>query len=437
MKASQQAYCIMLCTALAVIFFGSDTGWAFHSGGVGECDGCHSIHNSREGMATVTNALPTGTSNVSLLKGSDAGSTCLNCHQQSGDAGPTTYHVSTPQSEIPPGIPPKQLSPGGDFGWLKKTYSWVPSFGSPMEYSYGDSHGHNIIAMDYGYVQDSYRVTAPGGSYPASSLTCTSCHDPHGKYRRNSDGSITSTGLPIKDSGSYVDSPDPDGQTSVGAYRMLGGIGYSPKSLGNAFAFSASPPVVLSPTIYNKSETTGPTRIAYGQGMSEWCRNCHSSIHTSSPFEHKASSSDGKLEGSIISYYNQYVKTGDLTGTEMTAYSSLVPFEIGTTNYPTLRNIITTTPTKGPSTADGSPAVMCLTCHRAHAGGWDQMTRWNNRSTYIVYNGFYSQAGSAYQPYGQGRSELEALKAYYDTPASTFSPLQTTLCSKCHATVPN
>jgi len=27
---------------------------AFHSGGVGECDGCHSMHNSFEGSANVT-----------------------------------------------------------------------------------------------------------------------------------------------------------------------------------------------------------------------------------------------------------------------------------------------------------------------------------------------------------------------------------------------
>jgi len=55
---------------------------------------------------------------------------------------------------------------------------------------------------------------------------------------------------------------------------------------------------------------------------------------------------------------------------------------------------------------------------------------------YIVYNGLYAQQDQPYQPYGQGRKELEAQKAYYDRLASRFTTTsllnQDSLCHKCH-----
>jgi predicted CXXCH cytochrome family protein len=79
---------------------------AFHDGGVAVCVGCHTIHGSN--IFSI--------SGPSLLREQDASSTCLFCHQQAGDSGPTDYHASTPFNELPQGIPPKQLTPGGDFG---------------------------------------------------------------------------------------------------------------------------------------------------------------------------------------------------------------------------------------------------------------------------------------------------------------------------------
>lgn len=410
--------------------------YAFHRGGVGECEGCHTMHNSYEG-APLTPTSPVGMSGKYLLKGSDQSSVCLNCHQKAGDIGPTGFHVSTADTDMPTGTPPRQLTPGGDFGWLKKSYTWIPSLGATTQTSAGDNHGHNIVAQDYGYFPDAYRNTSPGGNYPSTYLGCTSCHDPHGIYRRLSDGSISTSGATIKGSGSLVGSADPDLQGAVGVYRLLGGVGYNPKSLSGGFAFSYNPPAAVAPDIYNRSESTTQTRVAYGSGMSDWCRNCHANIHTDAaltPLKHPAGSPNGNLSVDYTSYYDQYVKDGDMTGMEVNAYLSLVPFEAGTSNYATLKSIVTNTPTKGPSTTDGTPAVMCLSCHRAHASGWDGSMRWNNQTANIVYNGKYSQETDAFQPYGQGRNSLEAQKAYYDIPATLFSSTQRPLCYKCHAT---
>lgn len=415
---------------VAAILFCAGSVYAFHRGGVGECEGCHTIHNSANGFSA-------GISSKFLLRGSSPSSVCLNCHQKSGDTGPTSYHISTAEVDMPFSIPPRQLSPGGDFGWLKKSYAWIPALGGAIETSAGDSHGHNIDAPDYGYFPDSYKASSPGGSYPSLSLGCTSCHDPHGKYRRNPDGAIRTTGFPIKDSGSFVNSPEPDTAFAVGAYRLLAGSGYTPKSLTAGLSFANNPPFAVAPFPANRSESISQTRVAYGDGMSEWCRNCHATIHsvaTPTPLIHPAGSSTGRLPSEITSYYDSYVKTGDLSGTNDTSYLSLVPFEVGSTSYASLKMIVSATPNKGPSPFDGTPQVMCLSCHRAHASGWDGSMRWNNKTAAIVHEGKYSQEGQPYQPYGQGRSEAEALRAYYDIPAARFATEQTPLCYKCHIT---
>jgi hypothetical protein len=214
---------------------------------------------------------------------------------------------------------------------------------------------------------------------------------------------------------------------------MLAGAGYISKSLGTTtFAFMYAPPAAVAPLTANRSEDASVTRVAYGTGTTEWCKNCHTNIHDSVFQGLITHVSGAALSSTLIYNYNRYLKSGDVSGVEATAYSSLVPFEIGTSNYAVLKGIVTNTPTKGPNASDGAPAVMCLSCHRAHASGWDEATRWNTVTDFVVYNGAYSQEGQIYQPYGQGRNELEAQRAYYNTPAANFAPMQKTLCNKCH-----
>lgn len=411
---------------------------AFHQGGVGECEGCHTMHNSLNGFP-ISNATPIFQPGPSLLKGNDPSAVCLNCHEQANDTGPDGAHVSTQAGSMPTGVPPLQLTPGGDFAWLKKNFTWTPSFGDPLSSSNGYSHGHNIVSTFYGYLTDPSKTIAPGGSFPSRLLGCTSCHDPHGIYRRNLDGSITTSGFSISASGSTVSSPSPTANSSVGVYRLLGGAGYRPRSAqAQAEPFLYNPPAAIAPDVYNRTEAVTQTRVAYGSGMSEWCMNCHPTIHMGGPSSslvHNAGST-ALMSAKFITNYNSYLRTGDLSGQEATSYLSLVPFEISNASYSTLRMIASATPTKGPDALDGRPQVSCLSCHRAHASGWDSAMRWNSKSTYIVYNGKYDQASEIYQPYGQGRSAQEALRAYYDIPAYTFTPLQEKLCYKCHDMIP-
>src|SRR3990172_9398629 len=142
---------VFVFLAAAVLALGlGGTAYAFHSGGVAECVGCHSMHSPAAG-------------GTFLLVGTDASSTCLTCHQNAADTGPSSYHVSTAPGSLGSGQAPLQRTPGGDFGWLKKTYNFTVRGTTTTEN--GATHGHNIIASDFGYVVDPVNSAAPGGTF--------------------------------------------------------------------------------------------------------------------------------------------------------------------------------------------------------------------------------------------------------------------------------
>jgi hypothetical protein len=131
------------------------------------------------------------------------------------------------------------------------------------------------------------------------------------------------------------------------------------------------------------------------------------------------------LTPTVVANYNAYKKSGDLTGNVATSYTSLVPFEEGiglsAANITTLKNHAAGS-TAGPST--GTENVMCLTCHRAHASGFTNITRWR-MAEFITSAGAYSLTGTM--------TATEYLAAMYDRDPNKFATYQRSLCNKCHA----
>jgi hypothetical protein len=357
-----------------------------------------------------------------------------------GDQGGNTqsYTVASPDASTPAGTPPNNYTPGGDFGWLKKTYTWIPrgTVASDTETSPGERHGHNIVAKDYTYVADGTNLTAPGGdtfNYPADKFSCISCHDPHGKYRLNTDnGVFSTTGKPIYSSGSYGVSPTSWG--AVGAYRLLGGIGYQPKSLSGSYAFAHGNPIIaVTPVDYNALEVEGINQVivAYGRSVSLWCANCHAQMHTT--FGTIVHAADQPLGADVSLIYNKYKKSGDVTGNGTNAYFSLVPIQRDNWNtIATVRTYVGNT-----NSVLSSDRVMCLSCHRAHASGFDSMMRFGLGNEFITVA---DSAGTALWPdpvtnpaQAQGRTIAETQASYYGRPANVFAPHQRVLCNKCHA----
>ncbi len=401
--------------------------YAFHSGGVAECSGCHSVHTPRAGGSF-------------LLIGSDVSSTCLTCHERAGDTGPFAYHVSTALADMPAGIPPKQRPPGGDFGWLKKTYNFTVT-GTPIRED-GSTHGHNIVAIDFGYVIDTEKATAPGGTFPSTQLACNSCHDHHGQFRRLNNGTVVRTGAPIIDSGSYPNSTTPGFAeppatgTALGVYRLLAGNGYTNAASGT-MGFPGAP-AAKAPNAYNQTETTNQVRVAYGVGTTfghtswgYWCATCHQAMHSSSG--NLVHPIDQVLGSEIAMNYKKYVKSGDITGDGINGFDSLVPFAENTGDYALLASHARSDNSylTGPGDSD---QVMCLSCHRAHASGWTDAMRWNMNGEFMAYNSLYpgTDTTPAVPQLARGRLSTETQAAYYDRPVTVFATFQRVLCNKCH-----
>jgi hypothetical protein len=405
-----------------LLFYSSSTPQAFHSGGVAECGGCHSMHAPKAGGSK-------------LLIGTDPSSTCLTCHMHAGDTGPSSYHIATADADMPAGTAPLQRTPGGDFGWLRKTYAFTVR-GTPTT-EFGQSHGHNIVAIDTVFAADTDLATAPGGTYPSANLGCTSCHDPHGRLRRRSDGSYATgaalggIAAPIIGSGSYDTSLTPAAGEAVGAYRLLRGLNDVSVS-GVTFT---GVPIAITPATYNRTESATQTRTAYGANgintWGNWCASCHPGMHSSGNYVHPV---DQSLGSGVANNYNAYVKSGDLSGTSVNSFTSLVPFMENTGNIATLQahaknndSVLT-----GPGDTD---KVACLSCHRAHASGFPEALRWNMEGEFMIYNSQFpgTDTTPTVPQFARGRLGAETRAAYYDRPVTAFATYQRVLCNKCHA----
>jgi hypothetical protein len=79
-----------------------------------------------------------------------------------------------------------------------------------------------------------------------------------------------------------------------------------------------------------------------------------------------------------------------------------------------------------------SANVMCLTCHRAHASGWNFMARWDMKSKYLVIDGRYPGIDSGIKEINTGRTIEEMQKSYFGRAPSKFGESQNSLCNKCH-----
>ena len=347
------------------------TALAFHGGGVAHCDGCHSMHNSPENPVS-------GTANSTLLKGSDASSTCLNCH-----AGTSFNDVLSTDGS--------NFRPGGDYFWITTAYSNVVR-GNTVT-SDPDNMGHNVIATDFGLAIDGTNAQAPGGTYPSSQLGCNSCHDPHGQV----DGGTANGQLPISVSGSY--GAVPVAGTIAGNYRLLQELDGAP---------------IAATAGFGETDTSHP---AYGQGMGEWCASCHDDYINDT---HKHPSGNGEFLNGQASNYNAYVATGDFTGVQATSFTALVQFERQETDKTLLLAAVTST--AGPDSGDN---VMCLTCHRAHASAFNNITRWDMEHE-LLAEGLPSAANLV-------SMGAVANADYYGRDIATeFGDFQRSLCNKCH-----
>lgn len=353
--------------ALAFLLAGLTPALAFHDGGVAACAGCHTMHASQDGEPA-PGWTPGG--NPGLLKYGNATDTCLRCHAARGQLAGGSGH-----------------GPGGDFHWLARTFTWITASGAAVA-SPGHTHGHSVVSPAYGLAPDAVLATAPGGTFLAGRLGCTSCHDPHG----------------------------------TADFRMLYGAGRGPAyGDGERFAFAAPAPRArgnAGTTVPGGGgEETDRRHTVYGGGLSAWCANCHPALHddAGARFTHPTGVPLGAV---IAANYNRYVSTMDPAGGDATsAYAGLVPFESLDLD---LGSVDPANRTAGPAATD---QVMCLSCHRAHASPFADAGRWDFAATRLDRD-THPRAGDG------GATAADIANRYY---AYVIAAGQRSLCNKCHA----
>ena len=391
---------LVAALALLIVFLLSPIAQAFHEGGGEEyCLGCHNLHRSKSSHDHRRGKISSTWPPRVTLKGSDPSSTCLRCHAGSRAIQSVLSNDGS------------NFTPGGDFYWLQKTFTWTE--GSLNYQSAADSHGHNVVALDYGLQQERRESTAPGGSYLASSLACTSCHNPHATTMANGEAGSTTSGLTIFAEELF------EGKTK-GNYRLLGGAGYRGSPPGCGVTFTHGPPVAVADSAsWTETDSSHP---AYGSGMSEWCANCHPDFLNSSTGgvggKHPAGKG-ARLNADIAKNYNSYLKTGNLSATKASAYLALVPFELG------ISDVVFLDPSSSSGPVFGNANVMCLTCHRAHASAFKNIGRWDFATAFIADS--HPQFGDG------GASGNDVANSYYGRDmAAEFGETQRQLCNKCH-----
>jgi hypothetical protein len=245
-------------------------------------------------------------------------------------------------------------------------------------------------------------------------------------------------GAAIVGSGSYgADAPAGE---AVGAYRFLGGKGYLPKSAegSTAVAFVNDPMIAASPSTYNRSEATSDTVVVYADSsVGRWCSQCHQKMHDDPNVGGtavKVHPNDETLKTTITAIYNNY-KSTDGHGT-LTGYTSLIPVAYDGANTSNAALVGKFTQGGGVGSSD---RVMCLSCHRAHASGFESMMRFPVVEV-MTYEDEITPGLATYATNSTNTrsavswlSPADMQKALYDRPATVFGIEQRALCNKCHA----
>ena len=264
MKASR----LLILAAAAVLVTGAPA-LAFHDGGVAACNGCHTMHNSSNGQPMNFNAtgtgpgLPVGQGYPALLLFANKSDTCLRCHGNNT----ASYGVWSADPAAPNVA--RANRGAGDFVFLQED-NINDGRGGGTNPILGHAAGHSVVSGIKNTVADPVLTTAPGGTFPAAGLACTSCHDPHG----------TSSYRLLYQDGQRVD-------TAL----------YTSTIVADGIALSTT--VGESATNHN----------AYRSGYSGWCGTCHGNFHQrSSNLIHP---SGEPLGSDIATVYNMYNGTTD------------------------------------------------------------------------------------------------------------------------------
>ena len=306
---------------VAVLFLAGSTAFAFHEPGNLACSSCHTMHYS-QGGAQPANSDAGGPFRRLLLR-SDQSALCLSCHDTAGSQATFSWGGSTPPKVR--GTVVNQL-PGGNF--------------TNTSTGGGAGRGHSLDSA--GFLVDTV-ATAPGGTFPRAGFHCTSCHDAHGD---------ATAAFPYRNLRRTVNSV-------VLTATEVGSVNASEAVLVTAGA-TADQNRAINATNHN----------VYRGEMGRFCGACHSNPDNAGTGFHGITRADTDV-GDGVDWRRHPTGTA-LTATYATNYGANSDFV-----YPFVTSAAGATPAAEWAIVAAETRVFCLSCHQAHATGFNDSTRWN------------------------------------------------------------
>ncbi|MDW7772474.1 MAG: cytochrome c3 family protein [Desulfobulbaceae bacterium] len=327
----------------------------------GSCSDCHTMHNSQDDdVMTFDEPAP----RENLLRGD-----CLGCHAM--DIGTPTYDLTT--DKIP------QVHHTGGIDLAAGNFRHITTSGN-------QNRGHNIIDLNGAettllYPPGLTAVSQHTNFWNNHIVSCVSredtagCHGLRqrintlpegitGAHHNNTDGQLdqaTVTGNSYRFLLGVKGYEDPDWELTTGPGDHNEYYGRTtPIQLGCGGAGSGN----------TNCHSSGGALVPPDGTMSQFCASCHGNFHT------LANGDDVGIGPDAVSPFLRHPTDLALpTDGEYAAYISYNP------EAPVAR---TAGVPGGPSSSvtPGTDAVMCLSCHRAHASEYPDMLRWD--STTII-----------------------------------------------------
>lgn len=330
----------------------------------GFCSNCHTMHNSQGGdpMTLDDSATP----NENLTVGS-----CVGCHAQGGST--TTVNIGP---DIIPQVMHSSESPlaGGNFGYITGLAGSGES----------DSKGHNIVALTGadsvftglqpppGALNVNGTAIHPQSIFMRSDiLGCDGINGCHGYRAIGGSADFFPNGVfgaHHNNAGGKLDNPT----THANSYRFLFGVkGYESSdwqasaNVGNHNEyFGRSTPVTLGCSATSCHAPPGGIVKPADGTISQFCATCHGNFH---------SLDNGYSEGIGTTATSPFKRHP--TDLALPTSGEYVAYTVYNLDAPVARTIVPDTPSA--VVTPGSDAVMCLTCHLAHASNYPDMLRWD------------------------------------------------------------
>lgn len=366
------------------------------------------IYHSDEGMVVCSDCHVQVNGNLTLKK-EDITDLCLSCHTEGNNTADTADLVGVaPGSWLAPvvktatgAVPPGVAMPAGDFYWSDLD----PRNGHNPAYTKGSATAPTSRKMRADPVLGS---NPPGGAITDGEWSCHSCHSSHFRFAANT--------APWRQLKRRINNTNITGDVTVyGVESVTGNITQDP---AYEPIKSNSRGDIQNDAYLNMRKDGNPLEGAdlfklegdtnknvYRGGFSAFCSACHGNFHGGSGETSAHDNGISRVNGTWVrhpsnlrlaesSKYGVAAYTAVISNTQRTypnppGYDWKYPLVKADSDF-SVRSLEASGQLK---TVSGDDRIMCLTCHKAHATQFRNMTRWDAAAHAFIRAGEIDFAG--------------------------------------------